>query len=101
MYITLSEVKRHLNIDATFTDDDGYLLSLIDVAERATALRLNRRLETCVGRDGVFDPSVRHSVLLLIGTYYSQREATTPQQVTQVPLGFEYLADLNRRYTIK
>ena len=35
MYLTVEDAKRHLNIDATFTDDDGYISDLIDVAEDA------------------------------------------------------------------
>ena len=33
MYIKLSDVKKHLNIDDYFTDDDAYLTALIEVAE--------------------------------------------------------------------
>ncbi len=33
MYVTLDEAKKHLNIDADFTDDDAYITSLIEVSE--------------------------------------------------------------------
>lgn len=103
MYTTLQEAKRHLNLtDDIFTEDDGYILDLIRTAEEAVSLRLNRPLASCIDRStGKLMPSVSHAVLLLIGTWYSQREATSPQQVKAVPLAFDFLADLNRRHVVK
>ena len=101
MYITLSEARKHLNIDDFFHDDDKYIISLIEVSEDAVAKRLNRSLRECLDpATGELEPSVRHSVLLLVGTYYSQREATSPQAIREVPLAFDFLADLNRRYSL-
>lgn len=37
MYITLSEAKKHLQIDSSFTDDDAYITALIEVAEDSVA----------------------------------------------------------------
>ena len=34
MYILLDDAKRHLNVDKDFRDDDKYIASLIDVAEK-------------------------------------------------------------------
>jgi hypothetical protein len=31
-YLTLDEIKKHLNIDNWFTDDDSYLEGLAEVA---------------------------------------------------------------------
>lgn len=101
MYITLKEARRHLNLDDYFHEDDGYILSLIEACEDAVAKRLNRPLARCVRPEtGELEGSVRQSVLLLIGTYYNQREATSPQQVREVPLAFDFLADLNQRYSL-
>ena len=37
MYITVDEAKKHLNIDASFKDDDNYISDLIVVAEDAVS----------------------------------------------------------------
>jgi hypothetical protein len=37
----LNDVKKHLNIDASFTDDDAYILSLMAVAENAVKCHIN------------------------------------------------------------
>lgn len=101
MFITLPEARKHLNLDDFFHDDDNYILTLIRVCEDAVSKRIDRKLEDCVERStGELEPSVKHAVLLLLGTYYSQREATSPTQITDVPLTLEYLADLNKKYTI-
>lgn len=41
MYITLQEAKKHLQIDADFTDDDNYIITLIQVAEDSVAQHLD------------------------------------------------------------
>lgn len=101
MYITLEEARRHLNLDDHFHEDDEYIRSLIEVSEEAVARRIDRPLKDCVDEDtGKLRASVRHGVLLLLGTYYNQREATSPQQIREVPLAFDFLADLNKRYSL-
>lgn len=45
MYIKLSDVKKHLNIDDYFTDDDAYLTALIEVAEDAVSQHLDIALD--------------------------------------------------------
>lgn len=44
-YVTLEEAKKHLNIDADFTDDDDYVTSLISAAEKVVALDICVPLE--------------------------------------------------------
>ena len=33
MYLELQQVKKHILVDESFTDDDSYIQSLMDVAE--------------------------------------------------------------------
>ena len=101
MFITVSDAKRHLNLtDEFFNEDDEYIRELIEVAEDAVSKRISKPLSKCITKDGGLEASVKHSILLLVGTYYSQREATSPNTVTEVPYTLEYLADLNKHYTI-
>ena len=41
MYIQLDLAKKHLNIEEDFTEDDEYILSLIEVAESAVRVHIN------------------------------------------------------------
>ena len=45
MYITLSQAKKQLQIDEDFSDDDNYIISLIQVAEDAIAKNLDMPLQ--------------------------------------------------------
>lgn len=98
MYIKLSEVKKQLNLDEWFNEDDELLVYLINVSEDVVEKRLGKRLKECLTKDGDLVPSVKHSILVLISTYYSQREATSPSTITTVPYTFDFLADLNKHY---
>ena len=100
MYVTLEEAKKHLNIDDSFKDDDSYINSLILVAEDAieknTDIALNEHLE-----GGKLPPSVIHSILLLVGNLYANREATTYSSISDVPYSFKYLVNLNRNFQVR
>ena len=41
MYIELDYAKKHLNIEPDFTEDDEYILGLIDAAEQAVRVHVN------------------------------------------------------------
>ena len=97
MYLSLSDVKRHLYID--HNDDDKYLADLITVAEDAvkTDLNLNSLCEI-EDETGMLPASVIQAMLLLIGTLYANRESVTYGTPHTVPHSYDFLIDLNRKY---
>lgn len=97
--MTLNEVKKHLNIDESFTEDDNYITDLIKVAEDAVAKNENIALNDMI-EDGELPPSVKHSILLLIGNLYNNREATSYSVPSEVPYAYKYLVNLNRNFTV-
>ena len=100
MYITLDEAKKHLNIDKSFTDDDQYIISLIQVAEDAVAKNENIALKDMI-EGGELPSSIIHSILLLVGNLYNNREATSYSVVSEVPYTYKYLINLNRNFTVR
>lgn len=98
MIVTLSEAKRHLNLDEWFDEDDGYITELIKVSESAVEKIIGKPLIKCIDQSGELDPSIKHSILLLTGTYYNQREATSPSNISKVPNTLDFLTDLNKQY---
>lgn len=101
MYITLKEARKHLQIDDFFTEDDNLILDCIRAAEDATEKRLNRPLAELVDPlTGMLSASVRQAVLMLAGTFYNQREATTLQNHREAALAFTFLTDLDRKGAI-
>jgi len=78
--------------------DDEYIMSLIDVAEDAYSLSINMLLsDLTVG--GELPPSAKHSILLLIGNLYANREPVAFASANKVPYTFEYLTALNKNYS--
>lgn len=101
MYVTIENARQHLNIlegEAEFEND--YILHLIQSAEDAVAKRLNvKSLSELVDPyTGGLPDSVIHTILLLIGDWYSARETFAFQNVGKLPNSFDFLADLNKSY---
>lgn len=99
MYIALDKAKKHLNIDESFKDDDSYITSLIQVAEDAVEKNSNVKFQDIID-GGELPPSVIHSILLLVGNLYANRDANTYSSITEVPYAFKYLVNLNRNFDV-
>lgn len=101
MYILLENAKQHLCVDKDFHEDDDYILHLIQVAEDAIEKRIDQKLQDIVDpKTGYLPKSVIQSILLLVGQFYKEREATTNLSSNEIPIGLNWLADLNKHYYI-
>ena len=101
-YVDLELVKRHLNLESSFTEDDSYLESLIEAGEENVAKDLCvtvKELETIGGGSRIPAP-LRHAILLTIGTFYSNRESVTSANLQELPRGVKYLTELYRNYSL-
>lgn len=98
MEITLEQVKQHLNLDAGFTADDNYLLSLIEVAKEAVNWQLDN---PSIEEEETTPATIIHAALLLIGELYNHREITTATNANALPKAYDYLLSIHRRYTVK
>ena len=88
----LYQIKRHLNIDERFQEDDEYLLELAEVAEAAVEKHLDTSLQEIAKDNGGTLPSpIVHAMKLLVAEYYSQREAISYTSTQVVPLAYDYL----------
>lgn len=83
MYVTVDDLKKHLNID--HDEDDAYISDLEEVAEDAVRTYLQTDLTTYVNGEGNIKPSIRHAIRLLVGTWYANRESVTYAQPHQLP----------------
>ena len=89
-YIDLDIIKKHLNIDEDFIDDDVLLLNYAEAAQRAIENHIDQSLDNFVD-DGQLDPGLQQAALLIIGTWYQNRESVTYGPAQQVPHCYEYL----------
>lgn len=101
MYIELTDAKKHLNIDESFTADDLYILDLITVAEDSVSQHLDIALDELVNEGGNLPPSIIHAMLLMIGNLYANREPVSYGTVVKVPYSYEYLIGLYKHYEVK
>ena len=100
MYVTLSQVKQHINIDETYNGDDDYIIQLIHAAEDAVVKRLNvKHLSRLVDSNtGGLPGSVSQSILLLVGNWYQNREPIAMGNAVKIPYTLDFLFDLNKNY---
>ena len=99
MYLTLAQIKKHLNIDESFTDDDEYLSFLYDVAERTVQRHIDSNLASLTVEEGGSLPTpLLQAMLLYIGTLYAQRESISYSSVVDVPFSYDYLLSLFKNY---
>ena len=87
MYIPLELAKKHLNIESSYTEDDEYILAIIDAAEQAVRVHVNEDLDTLAENNGGCIPTpIFQAMLLMIGNLYQNRETyiqamkNSPQQ---------------------
>ena len=100
-YLTLAEIKKHLNLDSQFTDDDTYVSALADAAEEVIIRYCDVLLCQLENENRELPRSLVQAMLLWIGTHYAIRESVSQASMSPVPTAFELLCDLWRDYTIK
>lgn len=98
MYLTVEDLKKHLNVD--HSEDDVYIGDLIEVAEDHVSTFLNAPLSDYV-EDGHIKASVKHAVRLLVGTWYASRESVAFATPSVLPDGVYALLMPLRNFVTK
>ena len=98
MFLKLNDLKKHLNVDADFTEDDEYIMSLAEVAEQIVQKHIDTRLTDIVAEQGQLPMPLIHAMKLLVGNLYANREAVTYGSATELPKGYDYLLSLFKNY---
>lgn len=98
MYLDLDLVKKHLNLESSYTEDDEYILALIDAAEAAVRVHVNEDLDSLAEKNGGCPPApIFQAMLLQVGSLYQNREIVG-SKTTALPFSYQYLIDLYRNY---
>lgn len=97
-YTTLAKLKAHLNIEASFTDDDTLLTDLIGVAEGAIKDYVCGGLEDYT--EETMPDVVKHAALLLSAHLYLNRSMVSFAQGYEIPYSFKFLLNPYRVYTV-
>lgn len=97
-YLNLELIKNHLNLQ-NFSDDDMYLQHLGSAVEFVVEKDIDKKLTTIAQENGgELPPSLLHAMLLLLGTYYANRENISYASCVEVPKTYAYICDLYRCY---
>jgi uncharacterized phage protein (predicted DNA packaging) len=98
MYISIEDIKQHLNVDLAFQDDDKYLGQLIEVAQQVVERNIDRPLSDFEDNDGDLPESLLQAMKLFVANMYANRESISFANAKEVPLSYQYLIDLYRDY---
>lgn len=98
MYLQLYQIKKHLNIDDSFIDDDEYLCDLAKVAENAVQKHIDNELSDFEDEQGNLPMPLIHAMLLMVGNFYAKRESIAFASVVGVPESYDYLLSLYKNY---
>lgn len=97
-YLNLELIKTHLNLQ-NFSDDDKYLQHLGSAVEFVVERDIDKKLSKIAEENGgEFPPSLLHAMLLLLSTYYANRENISYSSCVEVPKTYAYICDLYRCY---
>lgn len=88
MYVSVEEIKRHLNID--YEEDDLYLQDLIEAAEDAIE-RFIQQPFSDVAVDGMLPASLKHAIRLMVGGFYANREPAAFATASEIPYNLHFL----------
>lgn len=98
-YLKLRDIKKHLNIDDYFTDDDIYIEALSNVAEKVVEKHIDLGLDIVADYNGgELPPPLIHAMLLFVGNMYANRESVAFASASEIPLSYQYILDLYKCY---
>lgn len=94
--ISVDDLKRHLNIDEDFHDDDAYIAELAQVAENVVFTHVDDTGLT--GGENELPAALNHAVKLLVATWYANRESVAYGNPQTIPHAYDYLIALYKNY---
>lgn len=98
-YLTLNDIKKHLNLDTAFTDDDAYLEALGTAAEEVVSRQIDEPLSLLEDDNHKIPQPLIFAALIWCATMYAVRESATTTSMTPVPHSFAMLCDMYRNYS--
>lgn len=92
--LELDRIKRHLNIDIDFTEDDEYIMSLTSVGKEIVEKHTNKSFDDYVT---VPQPLIQ-VILLLVGNFYANREEVVYASTSKLPHSVDYILGMYKNY---
>lgn len=97
--IDLQLLKKHLNIEEEFTEDDTYLEMLSNSAVVFVEKYLEDSLELIANDNGgELPPSLKLAIFILVADWYAYRESVTNLSVNKLPNSLIFILNQFRCY---
>lgn len=96
LYVTVEDLKRHLNVD--YDGEDGYLSSLNETAHVSVETYIRQPLAGFV-EDGRLNPMLVHAIKIFAGNLYANREAVAFVEPRAIPYTLDYLLQPFKKYS--
>lgn len=96
-YLTLSEIKKQLNVDADFHEDDEFLELLGESVEDLTSNLIDCQLNELAAQNGEIPAGVRHAMRMLVDYVYSQQRGSSGES-NDIPNAIFTILKLYRNY---
>lgn len=97
LYVSVEEAKNHLRIDFTNKEDEVELEAIIEAAQDAVEIHINRPLIELESSPGKLRASINHAIKLMIGNLYANREPTSNYKCAEIPYSISFLLDPHRK----
>lgn len=94
-------IKKHLNIDNSFTEDDDYLIELERVALALVEKHIDKPIKDLLDEGGELPTPLSQAVLLQIGNMYQSRESVAFSNAVELPKSYDYILDMYKDYSKK
>lgn len=96
IYVTVEDIKKHLNID--YEGEDMYLSDLIETAQASVEAYICQSLDVFV-KEGRLNPMLKHAIKVVTANLYANRESVAYAQPKPVPYTLDFLLEPFKQYT--
>lgn len=102
-FLTIDVIKKHLNLDANFNDDNALLEMYGEAAEDMVENLVDNSLENIIAEQdsGSLPKPLLAAMLLLVGNLYLIRESVSQVNFQEVPHGLKMMIDLYKDWSKK
>ena len=96
-YLTIEELKKQMNIDPDFNDDNEYLEMVGSAAEDMTAALMDCSLDILVAENGDLPATVRHAMRMISDYFYAKFRGSSDTDM-EIPTAYFTMLKLYRKY---
>lgn len=102
-FLTIDLIKKHLNLDANFNNDNALLEMYGEAAEDMVENLVDDSLENIIAEQdsGSLPKPLLAAMLLLVGNLYLIRESVSQVNFQEVPNGLKMMIDLYKNWSKK